>query len=535
MHSFSKATNNNKPIVPHHNKAVSFSWQQYTAQFALLLILLCHPAQAGDSNIPASLFTTQINLLQHRQTTIEPQAIRTSLVTHDKLTITTAKTAEPSAAQRGSKHSAAKQPIRQTKPQNIILLLGDGMGPAYTTAYRYFADDPNTPGADKTIFDQLLTGMASTYPAEDSWITDSAASATALASGRKTSNGVIGDLSFPDAIPGLLARAKQLGYATGMVVTSQVNHATPASFVVHNNSRRNYRAIADDFLASPHRADLILGGGWRDFIRPERDLTREFQTLGYRYINHFDQLRTLTTLPALGLFAHRGLPAALDSNEPLRLGIMTAKALSLLSTQERPFVLLIEASQIDWCGHANDISCAMAEMADFASAMTQVKQFIDQRPDSLMVATADHSTGGLTLGRHGVYQWRGDKLRHITTSTSKIINRLQTQPDKLADMLKQELNIKVTATQLRPLRQSLRQSAGDDSDNARAEQQLKHLIDSLTHTGWTTSGHDAIDVPVFAYGHRAELFRGQQDNAEIGQQLRSLLRNANRGLAFTAQ
>ena len=101
-------------------------------------------------------------------------------------------------------------------------------------------------------------------------------------------------------------------------------------------------------------------------------------------------------LPLLGLFGESGMTSALDAEDPLRLKHMTQKALQLLTKSDKPFFLLIEGSQIDWCGHANDVACAMAEMNDFGETMKIVKAFAQKHGDTLVVATADHNTGGLS-------------------------------------------------------------------------------------------------------------------------------------------
>ena len=132
-----------------------------------------------------------------------------------------------------------------SKPKNIIMVIADGMGPAYTTAYRYFNDNPATELIEETIFDRLFIGTSSTYPASTSGlVTDSAASATALASGVKSYNGAIGLDVNKKRVQTVLEFAKIQGKKTGIVVTSQINHATPAAYLAHNESRQNYNANA---------------------------------------------------------------------------------------------------------------------------------------------------------------------------------------------------------------------------------------------------------------------------------------------------
>ncbi|MCG9731942.1 alkaline phosphatase [Shewanella sp. Isolate13] len=410
-------------------------------------------------------------------------------------------------------------------PKNIIYLIGDGMGPAYTSAYRYYSDNPQTQRVEKTIFDKLLVGMSSTYPDDDTYVTDSAAAATALATSYKSHNGAISVDHQGGPFPTLLEMAKAQGKTTAVVVTSQINHATPASFLAHNESRRNYEQIADSYLSNliDERpvADLMLGGGAQYFARDDRDLTLEFQEYGYQYIDSLSDLSSIENLPALGLFAPKGLPYAIESQDPLRLTTMTRKALSLLSNQEAPFVMMVEASQIDWCGHSNDIACAMNEMHDFANTLSLVKRYVDTHPDTLLIATADHSTGGLTLGREGTYQWQGQLLHQVHSLPSTIAQRIVASPEVLNDLatfsafLQPHISIAIEERKLDGLRNKLNSRLSHHKHKQQITDDIKQAIDKLTYTGWTTGGHDAIDVPIYAYGQGALYFSGHKDNTEI--------------------
>ena len=236
-------------------------------------------------------------------------------------------------------------------PKNIIYMIGDGMGPAYLSAYRYYSDDTSTKTVENTIFDELWQGVASTYPDDDTYVTDSAAGATALATGVKSYNGAISVNRQHIPIGTMMQLAKRLGKANGIVASSQINHATPASFLAHNKSRRNYNEIADMFLDYRINgmpvADLMLGGGTDYFIRNGRDLVSEFKELGFQYTDSWQQLDTLTKTPALALLAETALPAALNSKQDKQLATLTEKALQLLTPAEKGFVLMVEGSQID--------------------------------------------------------------------------------------------------------------------------------------------------------------------------------------------
>ena len=436
----------------------------------------------------------------------------------------------------------AAMPEKETVPKNIIMVIGDGMGPAYTTAYRYFSDNPNTEMIEETVFDRHLKGFSSTYPAAVSGVvTDSAASATALATGVKSYNGAIGVDVNKNSVQSVLERAKLQGKSTGVVVTSQINHATPASYLTHNESRSNYNAIADSYIDGGIKADLYFGGGWQYFIRKDRNLVDEFKQAGFHYIDSYQDLKNLPeNRPVLGLFADVGLPWALDDTNKHRLSTMTRAAVQHLvdykkspSKNEQGFFMLIEASQIDWAGHINDVSSAMAEMDDLAKTLEYLEHFVERHPDTLVIVTADHSTGGMTLGAKGKYEWQPEKLRTMKHSPTYITKQLI--KNEITPMTVNNLfNFKLSDDEIALLIQSKKAVMVSNDTKIKKFKNtpiiefslslaVKQIIDEYSNTGWTSGGHTAIDVPVFAFGKQSELFSGQQDNTDIAKKIFSLL------------
>lgn len=427
-------------------------------------------------------------------------------------------------------------------PQNIIMVIGDGMGPAYTTAYRYFIDNPDTSEIEATVFDRHLRGLSSTYPAPVSGVvTDSAASATALAAGVKSYNGAIGVDVNKKEVQTVLEWAKLQGKKTGVVVTSQINHATPASYLAHNEHRRNYNAIADSYIDDGIKADLYLGGGWKYFIREDRNIVNEFKQAGFHYIDNYQGLADLPeNKPVLGLFANVGLPWALDDTNKHRLSTMTKAAVHHLSDMQKHdnvpnkgFFMLIEASQVDWAGHGNDISDAMAEMDDMAKTLEYLEHFVEHHPNTLVVVTADHSTGGFTLAANGKYEWNAEHLRTMKHSVNYIAKRLASN-DINADYANSLFNFELNQKELQLLidtkaspKPNKRNNIYQNNKNSAIElallKQVKAIIDIRTNSGWTSGGHTAVDVPVFAFGKQSELFNGSQDNTDIAKKIFMLL------------
>lgn len=275
---------------------------------------------------------------------------------------------------------AKQQANSNAEIKNVIVLIGDGMGVSYTSAYRYLKNDPSTKIAEKSAFDQYLVGQQMTYPEDPAQnVTDSASAATAMSAGIKTYNNAIA-VDNDGSVKTVLEAAKEQGKATGLVATSEITHATPASFGSHDESRKNMNSIADDYydemVNGQHKVDVMLGGGVSNFVRNDRNLTEEFKKAGYSYVTNKEELLKDTNKQVLGLFAQGGLPKMIDRPaETPSLEEMTNAAITRLSQDKEGFFLMIEGSQVDWAGHDNDIVGAMSEMEDFEKAYKAAIEF----------------------------------------------------------------------------------------------------------------------------------------------------------------
>lgn len=289
----------------------------------------------------------------------------------------------------------------QKLPKNIIFLIGDGMGLSQITAGITVAD--NTQYIEK----MPVIGLIKTQSA-DNYVTDSAAGATAFSIGKKTNNGMIS--LTPDSLSHAtileLAESKKL--ATGLVSTSAITHATPAAFIAHNVNRGNYEEIAADFLKTD--IDVFMGGGLKYFNsrKDNRDLVKELKTKKYTVVTNPEDLKSINKKTKV---------AALMANEHLKrynagrddlLPEMTAKTLDILSQNKKGFFLMIEGSQIDWGGHANSIKYITNEFIDFDHAIGVAMEFAQKHPETLIVVTADHETGGLALKDYNQEQGKLD-------------------------------------------------------------------------------------------------------------------------------
>lgn len=274
-------------------------------------------------------------------------------------------------------------------PQNIILFIGDGMGVTQLYAGMTVSKEPFN------ILKFPYSGLSITNSA-DNYVTDSGAGGTAIACGVKTNNGMIGVTPDKNPVPSITEIVRKNGLSTGIISTSSVTHATPASFVAHNSARGNYEDIALDFLNGT--ADVFIGGGEDHFRKRAdgRDLTEDLKKQGYDIIYSLDKLKTSGSDKVAALLSPEHMPRASEGREGM-LPEMVKKAIEILSRNEKGFFLMVEGSMIDWGGHANDIDYVTSEMIDMDQAVGEALKFAEENRKTLIVITSDHETGALSL------------------------------------------------------------------------------------------------------------------------------------------
>ncbi|MFT5985525.1 MAG: alkaline phosphatase [Planctomycetota bacterium] len=278
------------------------------------------------------------------------------------------------------------------QPKNIILLIGDGMGLSEITAAQFYSENTSN-------FEEFNTiGLIKTSSSQE-LITDSAAAATAFACGEKTYNGAIGVDDNREPLKNIVDFVSNNGMATGLVSTSSIVHATPASFFAHVDSRRKYTEIATYLPSS--EIDFVAGGGLQFFERREdgKDLVKTLKEKGFDVIT--DKLPKSTTSKKQAiLLADDEMPKMLDGRGDF-LPDATALALKHLSKNKKGFFLMVEGSQIDWGGHANDAEYLVSELLDFDKTVGVALAFAKKNKNTLVIVTADHETGGFTLAADG--------------------------------------------------------------------------------------------------------------------------------------
>ncbi len=288
----------------------------------------------------------------------------------------------------------------QNDAPNIILMIGDGTGLTQITAGMYA-------NGNKTNLESFSTiGLAKTH-SSNSLVTDSAASGTAMASGVKTVNGAIG-ISYKNVqSKSILEYSKEKAYTTGLIATSSIVHATPASFYAKVTSRKKYQDIA--LQLSQSEVDYFIGGGKKHFNKrnDKRNLLEEMQSWSFvKNLQAFDE----ATDQHIGYFTNNDEPQPILDGRSPSLDEATKSMLNKLSAKDKnAFFLMIEGSQIDWGGHANELDYVISEFLDFDKAIGVAVAFVKENPNTLLVVTADHETGGLgiTSGNIKTFQPNG--------------------------------------------------------------------------------------------------------------------------------
>ncbi len=320
--------------------------------------------------------------------------------------------------------------------KNVILFIGDGMGPEQIRAAGMYAY-----GRGGTlVFESFPYQTKMTTHSANRKITDSAAASTAMATGVKVDNGVISiDFSRENQELGtILEDCTELCKSTGLVTTVPITHATPAGFASHEKSRKNMAEIAQDYL-SQTRPFVLFGGG-------ENGMSTEAALkAGYEIVRNVAELTSMDAgylRRVSGQFA-KEIPYETDGLGTMpHLSQMTEKAIQLLNNDPDGFFLMVEGGKIDWACHDNDLTRMLGEMMEFERAVQVALNWAQDREDTLLVVTADHETGGLDVIKN---------------------NGVMNEP--------------------------------------------------TVH--WTTKGHSASLVPVYAWGQEASKFSGPMDNTDI--------------------
>ena len=281
--------------------------------------------------------------------------------------------------------------VKQDQVKNIIFMVGDGMGLSQITA-GYYANH------QKLSLQRLKRIGLMTTHSKTSILTDSAAGATAFATGKKTRNGMVSMSPDTVAMPTILEYAEAQKLSTGVVVTSTVTHATPASFYGHQPNRNS---VNERLIAQLYDADLEVAiGGGKKYLSNRvdgRDMEAEFLAKGYSMIDSIDEAEGHDYNKLLALVTPAQPKGIIEGRDSTFLPRATEKGIQVLNHNPNGFFLLVEGSQIDWGGHSNDSEYLIKEMIEFNATIEKVLDFAEADGNTLVVITADHETGGYSI------------------------------------------------------------------------------------------------------------------------------------------
>ncbi|MGE4241203.1 alkaline phosphatase [Ramlibacter sp.] len=434
--------------------------------------------------------------------------------------------------------SCATPATEAQRPKNVIVLFADGVAATQLEFGRYSSRALRNAGfaITDTVLAQGHMGLLATHP-HGAFATDSAAAATAMSTGVKTTNGAVG--VGPDGKPVRTAAeyAKAAGKRIGLVTTAEIYDASPAAFSVHALQRGNSTAIVDQYLA--FEPDVMLGGGSDHFLpegRPGgkrkdgRDVIAAFASKGYTVARSAAELSAARGPRLLGLFSDDAMDNEIDraaTSQP-SFADMVAAALRSLENSPQGFFLFAENENTDTAGHRNDAAALMRDLWAFDAGVQVALEFQKRHPDTLILVTGDHETGGLSItyalrdlrditSRNRFYS--GDTqlklLSGITMSLDKVQATLGRTPtsaelDRLLAThfpgFRLDDDLRESILQRRPLERN----QWDIVRNA-----LGRMVARQTGVYWGTAGHTTEPVVVGAMGPGAERFRGYRDNTDF--------------------
>ncbi len=423
--------------------------------------------------------------------------------------------------------------VARADGKNLIVLVADGAGVTHTTIARWVSPSGALP------VDSMKVSLVRTYGAE-SLVTDSAPAATAFATGHKTSDKFIGVLPGPVTLPGVpavpterqqkpvatvLEGAKLTGKATGLVATSEVQHATPAAYSAHWPDRNDENEIAEQQVYQD--IDVVFGGG-KKYLLPVsqggartdgEDLLRVLRDRGYTLVETREQMRQTQAAKVWGLFAAEAMERDLDRavfapDEP-SLAEMTAKAIEILSRHPSGFFLFVEGSQVDWASHGNDPVGVVSELLAFHQAVGVALDFARSRDDTAVLVFSDHGNGGMSLGNMNTdgtysrmpYEALVYPIRKAGLTAEGIARKIgdNRTESHIREILQRYWGIEdVSAEELA----RIQNYQGRHLSNAVAP-----ILSVRANIGWTTHGHTGEDVILYTYG--LEMPGGTVDNTEI--------------------
>jgi alkaline phosphatase len=430
----------------------------------------------------------------------------------------------------------------------VFLFIGDGMSiPQRMMAEEYLKKTQNTGLRINAMPQQAIT---TTY-ASNSFITDSAASGTAIACGEKTNNGAVGVNAKGERLESIAEAAHKNGKKVGIITTVTLNHATPASFYAHRANRGQSYDIALDLVASGF--EYFGGGGiaghsggkskskeGKEGEDKQEDIFGLAEKAGYTVCRTPESIKALrrSAGKVIAAGSETDLPYAIDASKDVwKLADFTKQAIELLDNP-KGFFMMVEGGKIDWMCHANDAATTLVEIIDFDNAVKTAFDFAEKHPsETLIVVTGDHETGGLTLGFAGTgyesfIELLGNQKASLDVLKKTFTDYAKKNAEVSFDAVKPLITEKsgllftedgkwkkgtmiLTKAEQEELAKKYSDKKYDELSNAAVR-----LVNHKSGLAWTSNAHTALPVNTTAWGQGAEAFFGMIDNTDIAKKLK---------------
>jgi len=434
--------------------------------------------------------------------------------------------------------SDSKLPVpRYSSPEikNIIVMIPDGMSIDGVALARWYKSYDTTTGTFDTSvslnMDDLASGLVRTWWQKGNiigGIVDSAPAGTAYASGIKTDDKVIGMTYDHKPVATILEAANLIGKSTGIVVTCEVQHATPATFTSHISNRGQQQIIAEQQVYN--NIDVVLGGGVNRLTgrTDNENLINEIKSMDYEFVTTREDMFAVKSGKLWGMFGARELNFAmayefdrvgLELDEP-SLAEMTTKAIELLSQNEDGFFLLVEGSKIDWTAHANDPIGLISDILAFDKAVGVALDYAKKNQDTMILIMSDHGTGGITIGNRDTQNAQA-KLPYDSAAIDNFIVPLtkakltgegvafkfNEERTNIAEVMKEYYGIDdLTAEEI----EVIKATSFGAMNNV-----VGLMLSERAYLGWTTHGHTGQEVNLFSYLPGDGRITGTIDNTDI--------------------
>lgn len=432
----------------------------------------------------------------------------------------------------------------------VFYFIGDGMGIQQVNMAKLYADSVLNDSLGVVFTRFPVAGMATTHAATRA-ITCSAAAGTALSTGQKTSIGTLGlSTDHTDTLHSIAKRFKDSGRRVAILSSVSIDHATPAAFYAHRNSRSSYYEVAEDLLASGY--DFFASGGFVDpyGLKADSGATSIYQQgseRGIRFTQTFSGIDSLlgVGVGAIVYSAQNPAPGSTLQYEidrqpdDISLEALTRKAIAAVHSPNG-FFMMVEGGKIDWACHDNDAATVINEVLAFSRAVNVALEFYRKYPaETLIVVTADHETGGMSLGNEANgYSNFLDILQNQKMSQERLHQAIENYRSgnpgasfgQVMALIRRSTGLSttgshaLTAPELAQLRQAYslyfgtRRQEGSTNEYSKTNRLAKTALSILNKkagVGWTSGKHTGSPVPVFAIGEGQELFGCYMDNTDI--------------------